>query len=255
LLTDDVATPRGGAWNMALDHALLESVQQNPRAVLRLYRWRPACLSFGRNQVTHGFYNEDAARRLGIDIVRRPTGGMAVLHDCELTYAVIAPVDLLGGPRQSYRKINEALVTGLQKLGARAQLAQGGMRSAFGTVHPCFAEPAAGEVVAAGQKLVGSAQRCEKRTLLQHGSILLDGSQDVVGQIASVPFDVSGRATTLTALIGYTPPPEMLITAITSGFEDSTGRSVKVSVVCEATAKRASELEALYRSRDWTWRR
>jgi lipoate-protein ligase A len=240
---------------MALDHALLESVQQNPRAVLRLYRWRPACLSFGRNQVARGFYNANAASELGIDIVRRPTGGMAVLHDHELTYAVIAPVDLLGGPRASYRKINEALVAGLAKLGASAQLAQGETRGRFGTVHPCFAEPAAGEVVAAGQKLVGSAQRCEKRTLLQHGSILLGGSQDVVGQVASVPFDVSGRATTLTALLGYTPPPEMLISAITSGFEDATGGSVTPGAVCEEAAKRASELEALYRSPEWTWRR
>jgi lipoate-protein ligase A len=240
---------------MALDHALLESVQQNPRAVLRLYRWRPACLSFGRNQLARGHYQESAARELGFDIVRRPTGGMAVLHDGELTYAVIAPVDLLGGPRASYRRINEALVAGLQKLGARADLAQGARRGAFGTVHPCFAEPADGEVVAAGQKLVGSAQRCEKRTLLQHGSILLEGSQDVVGQVASVPFEVSGRATTLNALLGYTPPSQALITAIASGFEEATGYSVTASILCEATAQRASELEALYRSREWTWRR
>jgi lipoate-protein ligase A len=255
LLTDDVATPRSGAWNMALDHALLESVQQKPRAVLRLYRWRPACLSFGRNQLARGCYDEHVARGLGIDIVRRPTGGMAVLHDHELTYAVIAPVDLLGGPRASYRCINEALVAGLQKLGARAQLAQGGARAVFGTVHPCFAEPAVGEVVADGQKLVGSAQRCEKRTLLQHGSILLDGSQDVVARVASVPFDVSGRATTLTALLGYTPPAHMLAKAIASGFEDATGYPVTPAVLGAATAQRASELEALYRSPEWTWRR
>jgi lipoate-protein ligase A len=240
---------------MALDHALLESVQQKPRAVLRLYGWRPACLSFGRNQPARGHYDRSAAHALGIDIVRRPTGGMAVLHDRELTYAVIAPADLLGGPRRSYHTINAALVAGLQKLGAPAQLAPGGKRSPFGSVHPCFAEPAAGEVVAAGQKLVGSAQRCEKRTLLQHGSILLDGSQDAVARIAAVPFELHGRATTLTTLLGAVPARAALADAIAAGFADVTGFPVLAGEVDEATAKRASELEALYSSDAWTWRR
>ena len=255
LLTDDIDTPRAGAWNMALDHALLESVQHSPRAVLRLYRWQPACLSLGRNQPARGQYDEAAARALGMDIVRRPTGGMAVLHDGELTYAVVAPVDLLGGPRASYRAINAALVAGLQKLGAPAELAPGGKRSPFGAVHPCFAEPAAGEVVARGLKLVGSAQRCEKRALLQHGSILLDGSQDAVQQIARVPFDLAGRATTLTALLGAPPDPASLAQSIAAGFAKVTGYHIEAGKLDRRTAERASELEALYRSADWTWRR
>lgn len=240
---------------MALDHALLESVQQNPRAVLRLYRWRPACLSFGRNQPARPFYDANAARDLGIDIVRRPTGGMAVLHDCELTYAVVAPLDWFGGPRASYRTINEALVAGLRKLGARAQLAASEKRSAFGSLQPCFAEPAAGEVVAGNQKLVGSAQRCEKRTLLQHGSILLDGSQDVVARIATVPFDLSGRAITLAALLGEVPAMATMTEALATGFEERCRVPVVANALDSVTAKRASQLETLYASDDWTWRR
>lgn len=241
---------------MALDHALLESVQQDPRAVLRLYRWQPACLSFGRNQPARGYYDEAQARVLGIDVVRRPTGGMAVLHDCELTYAVIAPFDCLGGgPRESYQAINAALVAGLQKLGVPAQLAAGAKRSAFGSVHPCFAEPAAGEVVAHGQKLVGSAQRCERRTLLQHGSILLDGSQDAVARIATVPFELAGRATTISALIGCTPPLAAMAAAIAEGFEESCELRVVRGELLDETAMRAAELEAMYRSAEWTWRR
>ena len=255
LLTDDIDTPRAGAWNMALDHALLESVQHTPRAVLRLYRWQPACLSFGRNQPARGHYDEAAARELGIDMVRRPTGGMAVLHDCELTYAVVAPADLLGGPRASYRTINAALVAGLQKLGAPAQLAPGSKRSAFGALHPCFAEPAAGEVVAGGQKLVGSAQRCEKRMLLQHGSILLAGSQDAVARIALVPFELAGRATTLAALLGASPDVATLAQSIAAGFAEGTGYRMEAGKLDQSTAERASDLEALYRSADWTWRR
>jgi lipoate-protein ligase A len=254
-LTADVDTPRTGAWNMALDHALLESVQQQPRAVLRLYRWQPACLSFGRNQPARGQYDEAAARALDIDIVRRPTGGMAVLHDHELTYAVVAPADVLGGPRQSYHTINAALVAGLQSLGIPAELSAGRPRSAFGSVHPCFAEPAAGEVVAAGRKLVGSAQRCDKRVILQHGSILLDGSQDVVARLAHVPFELHDSATTVTALLGCSPPLATLCGAIATGFAEVTGLRAERRELAAATAERASVLEALYRSAEWTWRR
>ena len=240
---------------MALDHALLESVQANPRAVLRLYRWQPACLSFGRNQPARGYYDAAAARAAGIDIVRRPTGGMAVLHDCELTYAVIAPAHLLGGPRASYRTINAALVAGLQILGVPAEMAGSDKRSAFGATHPCFAEPAAGEVVANGRKLVGSAQRYENRTLLQHGSILIDGSQDVVARIANVPFELAGRATTISELLGSAPSIPALADAIVTGFKQVTGRAIIPAELRENEAKRASELEALYASAEWTWRR
>ena len=240
---------------MALDHALLESVQQRPRAVLRLYRWQPACLSFGRNQPARGCYDEGAARARGIDIVRRPTGGLAVLHDDELTYAVIAPIDLFGGPRASYHTINAALVAGLRKLGVPAELSAGSKRSAFGSVHPCFAEPAAGEVIAAGRKLVGSAQRCEKRVLLQHGSILLGGSQDVVATLSTVPFDVQGRATTVVDLLHSTPPLAHLCAAIAAGFEEVTNQRAVPAELVDDEKKRASELEALYRSAEWTWRR
>jgi lipoate-protein ligase A len=240
---------------MALDHALLESVQQHPRAVLRLYRWQPACLSFGRNQPARGHYDEAAARERGIDIVRRPTGGMAVLHDRELTYAVVAPVDLLGGPRVTYHIINRALLKALQALGVPASLATKGSRHAFGSAHPCFAESAEGEIVASGQKLVGSAQRCEKRTLLQHGSILLDGAQEAVTHIAGVPFETGGRATTLTAVLGSAPKHADLIAGIAAGFAEVTGIAVVPAALSRTTAERASALEALYRSAAWTWRR
>ena len=255
VLTEDIDVPRRGAWNMAVDHALLESVQQHPRAVLRLYRWRPACLSFGRNQPARGCYDEAAAHARGIDIVRRPTGGLAVLHDHELTYAVIAPVDRFGGPRASYHTINAALVAALRKIGVPAELSAGGKRSAFGSVHPCFAEPAAGEVVAAGRKLVGSAQRCENRVLLQHGSILLGGSQDAVASLAMVSYDVQDRATTVTALLGCAPRLNSLRDAIAAGFEEATCLAARHAELSGDTTKRASELEALYRSAEWTWRR
>jgi lipoyl(octanoyl) transferase len=226
---------------MAVDHALLEQVQRDRTPVLRLYRWQPACLSFGRNQPTLGIYHPD---NIKVDTVRRPTGGMAVLHDCELTYAFVAPAPLLGGPRQTYFNVNRALVAGLKRLGVSAQLANGHRRSPFGTVHPCFAEPACGEVVVENAKLVGSAQRAEKNTLLQHGSILIDGEQLGVTAIA-----------TLKSVLGSAPELAHITTAIAAGFEEVCGIPLAPSEMFRSTAERAEELDALYRSTEWTWRR
>jgi lipoate-protein ligase A len=254
-LADDVAAPRRGARNMAVDHALLESAQHDQTAALRLYRWQPACLSFGRNQPARGFYDAELAAQLGIDIVRRPTGGLAVLHDRELTYAFCAPAKLLGGPRSTYLAVNRALVAGLRRLGVPAELSGGAERSRFGTVQPCFAEPAAGEVVVHRRKLVGSAQRCEQHTILQHGSILLDGTQAEIGRIAAVPFDMSGRATSIIAVLGSLPDFAEIASALVAGFQDECGICLAPAQLSAGVAARVTELEQLYASTDWTWRR
>jgi lipoyl(octanoyl) transferase len=226
---------------MAVDHALLEQVQRDQTPVLRLYRWQPACLSFGRNQPTLGIYQPE---NINVDTVRRPTGGLAVLHDHELTYAFVAPAALLGGPRATYMTVNRALVAGLARLGVPAQLANGNRRSRFGTVQPCFAEPACGEVVVDNAKLVGSAQRTEKNTLLQHGSILIDGEQ----------FGVSALAT-LKSVLGHTPELAHVMAAIAAGFEEVCGIPLAPSHMLRSTSERAEELSAFYQSTEWTWRR
>lgn len=254
-LIDDVGQPRTGARNMAVDHALLEQASADRGAVLRLYGWQPACLSFGRNQPTRGVYDAAIAAELGIDIVRRPTGGLAVLHDRELTYSFTAPCELLGGPRATYLAINRALVAGLRRLDVPADLSSGGRRSPFGTLHPCFAEPAAGEVVACGRKLVGSAQRCEQRMLLQHGSILLAGTQAEVAQIASVSFDLTGRATSIHELLGFVPDVASAAHEVGRGFETLLGIALVPSRLSASVERRAAELEPMYRSAEWTWRR
>jgi lipoate-protein ligase A len=234
---------------MAVDHALLE------RGVpaLRFYRWQPHCLSFGRNQPALGLYDTSVARSLGIDIVRRPTGGAAVLHGVELTYCFVAPALFLGGPRESYLAINRALVRAVRRLGGQAMVSSGVKRAPFGTVHPCFAEPAAGEVVVNGMKLVGSAQRVENRVLLQHGSLLLDGTQDAVAQIASVPFSLQGRATTLREVLGELPSYDAIVDALAQGFEEECGIALADSQ--SITDERVAQLEVSYKSDEWTWRR
>jgi lipoyl(octanoyl) transferase len=185
--------PLAGAMNMAIDLALLESVQAGGSPVLRFYRWSPACLSFGRNQCARDTYDPVVVAACSIDVVRRPTGGLAVLHDAEVTYSVIAPIGAIGRPREAYVRINAWLVAALREFGVAAvlapPLARGGVPAGG---EPCFARPAAGEVVAGGRKLIGSAQRCERHCILQHGSILLDGDQRRVHRLERV---APGRTT------------------------------------------------------------
>jgi lipoate-protein ligase A len=244
---------RPGAENMAVDQALFESAQHDGTPALRFYRWTPACLSLGRHQSA----TVDLARleRAAIDLVRRPTGGLAVLHDCELTYCVVLPVGLLGSPRETYETINQSLLMGLSRLGVRA------MESAtvdsgpkiFRVAGSCFAGSAPGEVVVRGRKVIGSAQRCEQRTILQHGSILLDGKQtladELLGRNAS-----DQSAITLRAVLGRLPDWAELVRALTDSFQQELGIALAPAGLSAREHTRVHELTSFFASREWTWR-
>ena len=150
--------PASGAWNMALDAALLEAAATEGLATLRLYAWDPPTLSFGRNEPALRRYDRDAIRRRALATVRRPTGGRAVWHHREVTYAMAAPSATFGSLRDTYHEIHAMLAAALQSLGAAVGLA--GERQAAGVdAGACFASAAGGEVMAAnGGKVVGSAQ-------------------------------------------------------------------------------------------------
>ena len=187
---------------MAVDEQLLADADRKGARFLRLYRWDPPTLSFGRNEPTLDLYDRDAIERRGIAVVRRPTGGKAVWHEHELTYAVAAPISAFGSLRDAYCAIHVRLAEALQSLGVEAVLARA--RPPVGpSAHPtaCFDAPAGGEILAQGKKLVGSAQVRRARTFLQHGSILLDGSQDIVNAVSRQPSAISG-GTTLAAVLG-----------------------------------------------------
>jgi len=169
-----------GAANMARDVAMLEAVAAGKALPsLRLYGWDPPCLSLGRHQGVEAADLEFCARE-GIEVVRRPTGGRALLHHLELTYAVVAPLGTGPLPRplqDAYRTICGALVQAMRSLGVEAELTGGEVNLELPgprTTIPCFEAPAGGEVVVRGRKLVGSALRAHKRAILQHGAILLD---------------------------------------------------------------------------------
>ncbi len=138
-----------------------------------MYRWSRPTLSFGRNQPARGRYDEGVAPLVGGEVVRRPTGGREVLHDRELTYAVVLPLRALGGLREAYLQVNAALVEALRSLGVAARAAPRTGAAPPPSAGDCFAEAAPGEVTVGGRKLVGSAQARVDGSLLQHGSLLL----------------------------------------------------------------------------------
>lgn len=162
-----------GATNMDRDSALLAAHRPGQDPVLRLYRWQPPALSIGYNQDEGGF-DPAAVAAADLSIVRRPTGGRAILHAEELTYAVVgsSPGPLFGASlHETYMTINSALMAFLQGLGADVAISEGEPRSeAMGAV--CFKSAGRHEIAAGGRKLVGSAQRRRGDCFLQHGSIL-----------------------------------------------------------------------------------
>ena len=167
-----------GPTNMAVDEAIAEAVTGgDSRPTLRFYGWEPACLSLGYGQSwTVADWEACAAR--GWDVVRRPTGGRAILHVDELTYSVCAPESeprVRGGVLESYQRLSAALAHGLKLLGVEPERAPHarGEQGAKGPV--CFDLPSSYEITVGSRKLVGSAQARKKGVVLQHGTLPLYG--------------------------------------------------------------------------------
>jgi lipoate-protein ligase A len=236
---------------MALDHALALGCGPG-EAVLRLYGWSSPTVSFGRNEPARDVYDTELARALGIGFVRRPTGGRAVLHDDELTYAVVAPLRALGGLRRAYIRINEALVAALSTLGVPASLA-GGARVPRPDAGPCFQVPAPGEVTLAGRKLVGSAQVRVGSCILQHGSIILRGDQARLMRLRGEGEDPGPPAALEDALPGMDRSD---VTArVAASMRLALGGRWTERGYRSQEQSQASELLERYSSTEWTWRR
>ncbi|HTP05102.1 MAG TPA: lipoate--protein ligase family protein [Nitrospirota bacterium] len=181
-----------GAYNMAVDEELLARAQAGEAMpVLRFYGWSPPAVSLGRFQKVENAVNTDACKRLGIDVVRRITGGRAVLHHHELTYSIISrtdnplfPSNVLG----TYKVIAAGLLTGLRNLGINAEMVSRSDRYAAlvkkETRDPsCFSSPSWYEILVRGKKIVGSAQRRVTGAFLQHGSVLIGYDPSLYAQV------------------------------------------------------------------------
>lgn len=188
-----------GAENMALDAALLDEARASGVATLRLYTWTGPTLSLGRHERARGRFEPARLRAEGVDIVRRPTGGRALLHHRELTYAIAAPSGG-GALRARYAAINALLVTALAALGVPVEVAAGRRTARPGST-PCFAEPSDGELVVDGRKLVASAQVEDRGAFLQHGSLLLDDDQPRIAALTADGAPLRTQATALRTLL------------------------------------------------------
>ena len=237
---------------MARDQALAEMLQPG-EGVLRLYRWNPPTVSFGRNEPAQGIYSVELAEAEGVAYTRRPTGGRAVLHSKELTYGLVFPAGLFGGLKKAYRLVNKGLLVGLQRFGAGVQLASNTGPSLPPDAGPCFRQPAEGEVTALGRKLIGSAQVKLGDAVLQHGSLILDGDQDILRRLRDDEEPVPPPAT-LRSLLGFVPDLTELGYALQVGLAETLGGSWSQGEYRENEKMAARKLHAHYEDLGWIWR-
>lgn len=224
-----VDSPTLGAVNMASDEVLLQSVAEKSRLpTLRLYGWQPKSLSLGYGQRIREV-DLDRIQANGWGIVRRPTGGKAILHGDELTYSVTLPLDdelAQGDVVESYRRISTALLSALNLLGLAPE-AEKQAKGNQGLGPVCFEVPSHYEITADGKKLIGSAQMRRKTGILQHGTLPLFGDialicdalvYDNEGEREAAKVKVRERATTLESVAGYRITWEEAAEAIIEGF-------------------------------------
>ena len=267
-----VDPPSSGPENMAVDHALA-ACSSPGEGVLRIYRWSCPTVSFGRNEPACDRYDPASGHKAGIEFVRRPTGGRAVLHDRELTYAVVLPCPTRSRLRVTYGLINRGLVEALCSLGVPAAMAEGRSAPRPPDSGPCFDEPAPGEVTVDGRKLVGSAQARLEGALLQHGSLLLGPGQERIFALSSALGSISvgsrmGRhggapenelrvqaPISLKEVLGQAPPWYDVVQAVIAGLTSVMGGDWHRGELTEPERVRSMALRERYASAGWTWRR
>ncbi len=252
--------PARGAWNMAVDEAILEAVgRAEVLPTLRFYSWTPPCLSLGYAQ-SLGDVDQAALKALGWDIVRRPTGGRAILHTDELTYSVIGPQDdprLSGGVLESYENLSKALLQGLALLGIPAEAVEKEQNPASHEAQKkqnpvCFEVPSNFEITLAGKKLIGSAQARRKEGVLQHGTLPLYGDHTRIIQALCFPDDAARqraktrlleRATTVESGTGRRLEWEQAAESIAQAFRTELSLTLIPGALSANEINRAGELE------------
>lgn len=185
---------KSGRENMQIDSYLLEFAIQNKLdyPIFRLYGWSPACISLGRNQ-QDAFIDKKFLKDTGLDMVKRLTGGRALLHDNEITYSYICPVSYLKhgeNVRQSYMEISQILVDGFMKIGIELEF--GASKPVNTKFDYCMLISTGADLCYQGKKLIGSAQCRKEGYILQHGSILYDYDKELLEKIfnESVSTDI-----------------------------------------------------------------
>jgi len=255
-----------GVTNMAIDMALSDWVAtcEKETLVLRFYRWNPPCLSLGRNQDVRAV-NTDYLNKMRFDLVRRPTGGMAVLHWKELTYSFIAKSSDKRLPRNvvaSYMKISTALKRGLTNMGYPVEINE---KKATKISDVCFQVPSVNELVISGKKLVGSAQTRKKGVILQHGSILIKAmSQEYLScfrnlskntrQLESIKNSMIGLEDYSKKSVDVQKLAENLAIAFSEVFEEAL-ENTQYSKLGSEFHEMLNRYERMFNSYEWNYKR
>ncbi len=240
---------------MAWDHALAECLQPGT-GVLRFYTWTAPTISLGRNQLARGQYELSEAKRAQLGFVRRPTGGGAVLHDREVTYAAVFPLRALGGFREGFQRVGAGIVEGLRELGVDASVNQTSPATdALSPERLCFGAATPGEIVVSGRKLVGSAQVRIGDAVLQHGSVLLSGDQSRLLSIAPPNALAEVPPVGLAELLSEPPSGDAIHAALEQGIRAELGGLWREAGPTTAEGVAAVRLREHYTSPNWTWRR
>ena len=248
-----VTEPTDGATNMAIDEALWLGRRAGVAPpTVRFFAWAPPTVSLGYGQPLDDHVDVLACRRLGVGIVRRPTGGSAIYHDGperELTYSVVAAAEDIGGGARdllhSYQWIGRALAAGLRALGALVEMV-GVARGDEPTPAFCFARTGSCEIELDGRKLVGSAQRRYGSTFLQHGSVLLGVDEERLRALFPTTADPLATLTTLEAALGHRPKFDDVAAALAAGFEREHGLELRPEGL---SADEAATVERLVRDK------
>lgn len=263
-----ISPPARGAWNMAVDEAMLEHVGRGESLpTLRLYAWDPPCLSLGYAQP---FADLDTARlgQRGWDVVRRPTGGRAILHTDELTYSITAPLDeprVAGSVLESYNRLAAALLKAVRLLDVPVAMTEGSAHAGSGPPSPvCFEVPSAYEITVNGKKLIGSAQARRRDGVLQHGTLPLTGDLARITESlafadetlrAGAALSLLERATTVEAALGRAVSPGAANQAFVSAFESELGIILQRGELAASETARAEQLvREKYAHPSWTQR-
>ncbi|NOR88854.1 MAG: octanoyltransferase [Anaerolineales bacterium] len=260
--------PASGVWNMALDEAILEAVGRGESLpTLRFYAWAPPCISLGVAQPVRDV-DLKRLRTKRWDLVRRSTGGRAILHTDELTYAVIAPIDnphLAGGVLESYRHLSAGLVAGLQHMGMSVAIESEKRLTEEERGNPvCFQAPSAYEITVGQRKLIGSAQVRRRFGILQHGTLPLKGDITRICEVlqfgseeerTSTADALRSRAATVEDLLGNPLSWEMAAQAMSAGFHQALDLQLESGDPSPAELTRAEELQGEhFANTQWTER-
>lgn len=258
--------PERGQMNMAIDEAIMMAVSRGDAPpTLRFYGWDPPTVSTGYFQSLEREVDLARCREAGFDVVRRPTGGRAVLHDDEVTYSVaIREADFPGTVVETYKMLSEGLVRGLRTLGIDAAMAQASSGREHASV-ACFDAPSWYEVTCGGKKIIGSAQTRKYGTILQHGSIPITFLPEKFVGVLAVPSEaarkrleraLSGKAGGLAEFLPERPEFLDVCSALVGGLASALGIAFHETSLDPGELEQAGELlNKKYSLPQWNLRR